>query len=577
MPQQRTECSEMRALRPQFAAGVFCGAAFCDPQMIPWGKARTILPTKHISFASRLSPRSYLMCSLRSFDMREILICLSGALVLLRVCAGAAFAEPQSLGDPHLNVIPRTPQEAVQIANATALNARVPHATEALPGGDATVAVREDVNAFSQVSANTPAERELDFIVGNALFRRIWEAAPAEQAASDGLGPLYNALSCEACHIKDGRGHPPLNAQDDAISVLLRVSVPSNAKDVTEQIEGFIGTAPDPTYGAQIQDFAVPGQVAEAQLSLSYLEQRVAFADGTQVILRRPTFDLKELSYGPLHKEARLSPRIAPQMIGLGLLEAIPAADILALADPEDADKDGISGRPNVVWSKVHDQPMLGRFGLKAGVPTLLEQSASAFAADMGISSPLFPAGAGDCSVAQSACLAGPHGDGDARVHEIDAIGLELVTFYSRNLAVPARRNADNAKVLRGREVFYDTGCAACHTPSFVTHRLEGQPEQSYQQIWPYTDMLLHDMGPGLADMSPEARATGREWRTPPLWGIGLSQQVTGHSTFLHDGRARSILEAVLWHGGEAAAQRDGVIALPTADRAALLAFLESL
>lgn len=506
--------------------------------------------------------------------MRQILVFLTGALTLISSFAGA---EPLTLDDPHLKTIPRTPQEETQIAKQTTFVVGLPHPSEMLPGGDATVAVRSDANAFSQVSANILPERELDFIVGNALFRRLWEAAPSDQGASDGLGPLYNALSCEACHIKDGRGHLPLGSEDNAVSLLLRIAIPGEVEGAAAQIDGYFGTQPDPTYGAQLQDFAVAGQVAEAELSVTYVEHVVTLADGLQVTLRRPSFELERLGYGALHRDAVLSPRIAPQMIGLGLLEAIPAADILALADPEDTDQDGVSGRPNIVWSKVHDQPMLGRFGLKAGVATLLEQSAAAFAADMGISSPLLAAAAGDCTIAQVACLAAPHGDRDVRVHEIDGIGLELVTFYSRNLAVPARRNAQSAEVLRGRDLFHDTGCAACHTPSFVTHRLEDQPEQSFQQIWPYTDLLLHDMGLDLADNSPEARASGREWRTPPLWGIGLTEQVTKHRAFLHDGRARSLLEAVLWHGGEAAAQRDRVIALPTADRIALIAFLESL
>ena len=272
-----------------------------------------------------------------------------------------------------------------------------------------------------------------------------------------------------------------------------------------------------------------------------------------------------------------LSPRVAPQMIGMGLLEAIPAADILAGADPDDANGDGVSGRPNIVWSAVHDQPMLGRFGLKAGNPTILEQSASAFVGDIGISNPMFTAGAGECTDLQADCQAAIHGDGDDRVFEIDAKGLELVTFYSRNLGVPARRDMDNPQVLHGKRVFCQTGCTACHTPSFVTHRLKDQPEQSFQLIWPYTDMLLHDMGPGLADNRPEARATGTEWRTSPLWGIGLTRQVSGHTYFLHDGRARSILEAILWHGGEAKTQRDAVTAMMTADRDALIAYLESL
>jgi CxxC motif-containing protein (DUF1111 family) len=264
-------------------------------------------------------------------------------------------------------------------------------------------------------------------------------------------------------------------------------------------------------------------------------------------------------------------------MIGLGLLEAIPAADILANVDPDDLDGDGISGRPNVVWSVEFDQPMLGRFGLKAGNPTIRQQSAGAFAGDIGISNPLFPAGAGECTSAQTVCQTAIHGDGDHRSTEIDAKGLDLVTFYSRNLGVPARRGVDDTQVLRGKEIFYTSGCTSCHTPSFVTHRLEDQPEQSFQLIWPYSDLLLHDMGPGLADNRPEARASGREWRTPPLWGVGLTEQVSGHTYFLHDGRARSLLEAVLWHGGEAQPQRDAVAGISTADRDALIAYLESL
>ena len=222
--------------------------------------------------------------------------------------------------------------------------------------------------------------------------------------------------------------------------------------------------------------------------------------------------------------------------------------------------------------------PMLGRFGLKAGKPSVWEQSAAAFSGDIGISTTVFPSGAGDCTDAQTACLAAPHGNTDVHDNaEIGDEGLALVTFYSSNLAVPARRDVDDPEVLRGKQVFYQTGCISCHTPKFVTHRLEDQPEQSFQLIWPYTDMLLHDMGDGLADNRPEARANGREWRTPPLWGIGLTETVSGHTYFLHDGRARSLLEAVLWHGGEAEPHKQSVIDMPAPDRAALIRFLESL
>jgi len=359
--------------------------------------------------------------------------------------------------------------------------------------------------------------------------------------------------------------------------MFLRVSVPGGPEDAIKEIEGYLATRPEPTYGTQIQDMSLPGYPAEARMKIDYEEFEIALSDGEVARLRRPAYSLTNLGYGPLHEDAMLSPRVAPQMIGLGLLEAIPAADILANADPDDTDGDGISGRPNVVWSGEFDTPMLGRFGLKAGAPTVKAQSAGAFAGDIGISNPLHPKPWGECTEAQAACIKAPHGDGDERGFEIDAEGLDLVTFYSRNLAVPARRDVSDAQVLHGKEVFYTTGCTSCHVPAYVTHRLEDRPEQSFQLIWPYSDLLLHDMGEGLADNRPEARATGREWRSPPLWGIGLTKRVSGHTYFLHDGRARSLLEAILWHGGEAEAAKEAVQTMPKADRDALIRFLESL
>lgn len=505
----------------------------------------------------------------------------SSVYALAAVLATAAIAQESSapLADHHLDVIPRTAAEEARIAAVTTAATDFTKAQkfEENQAGAATVRARMDADAFSQPSGNITFEDELNFKVGNGLFRKIWVSSPSSTLASDGLGPLYNARSCQRCHIKDGRGHPPENAGDNATSMFLRVSIPGTDADAMDQIEGYIATRPEPTYGTQLQDFAVQGHPAEARMNITYIEEVITLADGTTASLRHPTYTAADLGYGPLHPDAMLSPRVAPQMIGLGLLEAISTSDILANADPDDADGDGISGRPNIVWSQVHDQPMLGRFGLKAGNPTILEQSASAFVGDIGISNPIFQAGSGECTDLQADCLAAIHGDRDERVFEIDQTGLDLVTFYSRNLGVPARRRVDDPQVLEGKQVFYETGCTSCHTPSYVTQRLTDRPEQSFQLIWPYTDMLLHDMGPDLADNRPEARATGSEWRTPPLWGIGLTQQVSGHSYFLHDGRARSLLEAVLWHGGEAAPHRDKIIALPTEERDALIAYLESL
>lgn len=483
-----------------------------------------------------------------------------------------------ALEDLHLNVVPRSEAEAARISKATAPTTQFEKAEqfETNQAGAATVRPRMNADAFSQPSENLGFDEELDFKVGNGLFRKIWVSAPSSTLASDGLGPIFNARSCQRCHIKDGRGHPPEGADDTAISMFLRVSIPGGP-DV-DAIEDYIATQPDPTYGLQLQDFGLPGHPAEYRLEIEYTETKVQLSEGETASLRVPTYSAADLGYGPLHEDAMLSPRIAPQMIGLGLLEAIPAADIMAAADPDDANGDGISGRYNIVMSGEFDAPMLGRFGLKAGAPTIKAQSAGAFAGDMGISSPLAPGGHGECTPSQTECRAARNGNDTAQGGtEIDAVGLDLVTFYSRNLGVPARRDADDPAVLRGKAVFYDAGCTSCHTPKFVTHRLQDQPAQSFQLIWPYSDMLLHDMGAGLADNRPESRATGREWRTPPLWGIGLTETVSGHSNFLHDGRARSLLEAVLWHGGEAEAAKDKVISMPAADRADLIRFLESL
>lgn len=499
--------------------------------------------------------------------------------LMLAVIALATPARAQDLADAHLDIIPRTPEEAARIAAVIAptTDFTQPEPFEALPAGAATVRARMNADAFSQPSGNMSFEKELDFRVGNGLFRKIWVSSPASTLASDGLGPIYNARSCQRCHLKDGRGHPPEGPDDNAISMFLRVSIPGGPGDGVEEIEGYLATLPDPTYGTQLQDLSLPGLPSEYRLQIDYEEIEVALSGGETAWLRDPTYTAADPGYGPFHPEAMFSPRVAPQMIGLGLLEAIPAEDILSRADPLDRDGDGISGIPQIVWSLEHDQPMLGRFGLKAGNPTVMEQSAGAFAGDIGISNPLHPTPWGECTEAQTDCRAAPHGDEDVRGQEIDAEGLDLVVFYSQHLAVPARRDIDDPQVLWGKQVFYETGCISCHTPKHVTHRLSGRDEHSFQLIWPYTDMLLHDMGEGLADNRPEARANGREWRTAPLWGIGMTELVSGHTYLLHDGRARSLLEAVLWHGGEAQEARDRVVEMPPEDRAALIRFLESL
>lgn len=447
---------------------------------------------------------------------------------------------------------------------------------EALPAGGATVKLRGMTDAFSQPSGNMPFERELDFKVGNGLFKKLWVSSPSSTLASDGLGPLYNARSCQRCHLKDGRGHPP-SPDGPTTSMFLRISVPDD--NATVSVEMPFDTVPEPTYGEQFQDFGVPGLKAEGHWSVSYDEYEVVFPDGERVSLRKPIYSIDQVNFGAMRDDVLISPRIAPQMIGLGLLEAIPESDILDWEDPTDADQNGISGKAN--WVDSHEFPgrkTLGRFGLKAGSPTILSQSASAFSGDIGISNPLYPSPHGECTNRQPSCLRTAHGATD--VHggfEISKEGLDLVSFYSKNLAVPERRDVNAPTILHGKRLFYDAGCASCHRPKYVTHRLNDQPEQSFQLIWPYTDMLLHDMGDGLADGRPESEASGREWRTPPLWGVGLTQMVSGHTYFLHDGRARNLVEAILWHGGEADTARANFMELDRNDRNALVDFVRSL
>jgi CxxC motif-containing protein (DUF1111 family) len=361
--------------------------------------------------------------------------------------------------------------------------------------------------------------------------------------------------------------------------MFLRLSIPPQTAADREVLASHRASViPEPTYGGQLQDLAIPGHRPEGRMAIDYGEVPVELAGGEVVRLRAPRYRIADPGYGPVHPEIMLSPRVAPPMIGLGLLEAVTEEDILAHADPDDADGDGISGRPNRVWSVADEGVALGRFGWKAGEPSLDQQGSHAFAGDVGIGSPVASAPWGDCTEAQAACRAAPHGgsrqDGD---FEASRLVMDQILFYARNLAVPARRGVDDPEVLRGKELFYGAGCTSCHVPKLATRRDFAVPALAGQLIWPYSDLLLHDLGDGLADGRPEGVADGREWRTPPLWGIGLTEAVNGHTRFLHDGRARDLTEAILWHGGEAQAARDTFAAMTKAEREALLAFLNSL
>ncbi len=443
---------------------------------------------------------------------------------------------------------------------------------EARSGGSATVR-KTDQNAFSLPSANLPPSRRVDFSVGNSFFRSPWVIAPSTTTARDGLGPLFNTNACQNCHIKDGRGHPPAPDAPNAVSMLVRLSIPDTPAyaKVIEQL----GVVPEPVYGGQFQDMSVPGVVPEGKVRVDYTPVPVRFKDGSKIELRKPTLQMTQLGYGPMHPDTRFSARIAPPMIGLGLLEAIPDEAILANAEAQAREKNGIAGRPNRVWDDAQQKTVLGRFGWKAGQPNLNQQNVHAFSGDMGLTTSL--RSVDDCTDAQTACKQAPNGNGPDGEPEVSDNILRLVLFYSRNLAVPARRDVGAPQVLAGKNLFFQAGCQSCHTPKYTTAANAAEPELTNQVIRPYSDLLLHDMGDGLADNRTEFQASGRDWRTPPLWGIGLTQAVSGHTQFLHDGRARNLLEAVLWHGGEAQAAQQQVLSFNAEQRAALLAFLNSL
>jgi len=448
---------------------------------------------------------------------------------------------------------------------------------EVMQGGATTTPKIADANALSQPSANLSFGDQERFALGNGLFRKDWVTSPSSTQASDGLGPLFNARACQSCHLKDGRGHAPASPGGDAVSFLVRLSVPPDAMQAADIAASRIAAAPHPVYGLQLQDNAAAGLPPEGRVHIDYAPMPVELAGGETVELRKPTLSIDNPGFGPLPPDLMLSGRVAPAMAGMGLLEAIHQADIMALADPDDADGDGVSGRPNLV-DDGRSGVTIGRFGWKAIQPTVELQTAHAFSGDMGLSSPVAPEHWGECTTLQTDCRAMPNGAqerlGDT---EVPRDLLDLVTFYSENLAPPVRRDADDPVVLAGKAAFYASGCASCHTPKFVTSRKAAHEAQRFQLIWPYTDLLLHDMGEGLADGRSEGLADGREWRTPPLWGIGMAHQVSADAGFLHDGRARTLQEAILWHGGEAQRARDHYAALPKQERDALVRFLESL
>lgn len=429
-------------------------------------------------------------------------------------------------------------------------------------GGDGTRPVAND-DAFTFQTPNSPKRHQRPFSFGNRLFNTNWVEAPGSVRAFDGLGPMFNRVSCSGCHTKDGRGQPPGNNQGPMDSMLLRISIPG--KDAK------FGVVPHPVYGDQISERAILHVEPEGRAEISYTERPGAYGDGEKFSLRQPLYAITDLKYGDLGKDVMVSPRVAPAMVGLGLLQSVPEETLLALADPDDADGDGISGRPNEVWDSLAGKKSLGRFGWKANQPTLRQQNAGAAVGDIGIATSM--AGGQNCTPVQSDCVKAINGGAPEMSDEF----LDKLTLYTMTLAVPAQRNADAPVVKQGEALFRAMGCASCHMPTLQTKAVEHFSELANQTFHPFTDLLLHDMGEGLADNRPDFEATGREWRTPPLWGLGLIPVVNKHDFLLHDGRARGAAEAILWHGGEAEAAREAFRNAAKPERDALIAFLNSL
>lgn len=438
----------------------------------------------------------------------------------------------------------------------------IPIDSEQFPGGEQTSFVFTE-NAFGQPAPGLTGPDANYFYTGNSLFNQNWVAAPASTTARDGLGPTLNAHNCSACHFKDGRGRPPVYYDELATGFLIRLSITGD--------DGNGGPNPDPNYGGQLNDMGVFGISREGQVMITYSEEPGQFKDGSSYSLNVPNYTFPELNFGALSSDIMFSPRVGPQMIGLGLLEALSEADILANADENDLDGDGISGKPNYVWSIESNSMELGRFGWKANVPDIKQQVAGAFNGDMGITTTLFPNN--HCPGPQTDCSNAPNG-GEP---ELSDENLDKVVLYSSNLAVPGRPDYSDQEVLKGKQLFYEINCIACHVPSYITGSHATFPHLSNQKIWPYTDLLLHDMGPELADGRSDYLANGNEWRTPPLWGIGLFETVNGHTHYLHDGRARNLNEAILWHGGEAENSKEAYRSLSKQERDLVLKFLNSL
>ncbi len=446
-------------------------------------------------------------------------------------------------------------------------------------GADARTPATEPNAVYMQAMKGLSDDETRQFRAGETMFRTVWLVFPAMPVQNNwqymrprggyawGLGPTFIANACMACHIQAGRGKTVDRPNSTVFQQLLRVSLPG------QNPHG--GPLPHPQYGGQLQVFDVISanrqhvRQGEADVFVDWESVPTVLPDGERIDLRRPKIRIDSLSFGPLGEPVLTSLRNAPAIFGLGYLESVSEEDILQIAAAQQAA--GLNGRPNYVRDDINDKTSLGRFGWKANQPAVRQQIAAAFLHDMGITSSLYPQQ--NCPSVQTYCKQAPPGN----AVELFADEFDDLSFWVQALDAPPRRDRERADVLRGEQLFEQARCAQCHLPQLKTGRNAPFPALADRVFHPYTDLLLHDMGEGLSDGRPDFKAGARDWRTAPLWGIGLSTQVNGSSNLLHDGRARDVTEAILWHDGEARPARDRFAGFSRADRAALVAFVNSL
>lgn len=450
--------------------------------------------------------------------------------------------------------------------------------SEWLPAGGMT-AKQFSNRTYIDTGRNLSGKQRLDFWTGFSLFRDPWVIAPSSTEDRDGLGPLFNTRSCISCHSAGARGPAAVEGISTPSSLVIRLGLRDGNATQTSQrqkVNAFFLSRTFQYYGEQIQPRAIkilqPGLdnelKGEAKLDLKYKRKIGQYADGTSYTLRSPSYQLTSLAFGELDEDVGISPRLAPPVFGGGLLDAIDEQDLLNQEDVNDRDNDGISAKYNIVNNAV------GRFGLKGKHPTLKQQVAAAFRDDIGITNNIFPSET--CSRFEDKCHKASKLGGHKSVEIPDKL-MDLVIKFNTYLAVPPARNLDSKNARAGRSIFYQAKCDVCHKPNYTTDKQYPIAELAGQKIWPYTDLALHDMGQDLADNVTENSATGREWKTPPLWGLGLRRLYKSDAVYLHDGRAQSIEEAILWHGGEATASQQHFTQLDANARAQLLAFLDSI